>query len=276
MAINTHKGLFQYNRLPFGVSAAPSIFQRIMEILLQGLPRVCLYLDDILVTGQSDQELLTNLSVVLQKLAAAGMKLKPDKCFFILQEVEYLGHKISANGLEPTQEKGWAIVEAPAPRNVAQLKSFLGMLNYYGKFLPNLSTCLAPLYSLLQKRSHWSWGTKQHKAFEEAKALLVSSHMLTHYDPTKPLILACDASPYGIGAVLSHRVGDDELPTAFASRSLAPAEKNYLQIDKEALAIVYGVKLSHQYLFGRHFMKKSDHKPLQYLLGERKGIPIMA
>lgn len=276
VAINTHKGLFQYNRLPFGVSAAPSIFQRIMETLLQGLPGVCLYLDDILVTGQSDQEHLTNLSAVLQKLAAAGMKLKPDKCFFMLQEVEYLGHKISANGLEPTQEKVRAIVEAPAPRNVTQLKSFLGMLNYYGKFLPNLSTCLAPLYSLLQKRSHWSWGTKQHKAFEEAKALLISSHMLTHYDPTKPLILACDASPYGIGAVLSHRVGDDELPIAFASRSLAPAEKNYSQIDKEALAIVYGVKHFHQYLFGRHFMIKSDHKPLQHLLGERKGIPIMA
>ena len=124
VAINTHKGLFQYNRLPFGVSAAPSIFQRIMETLLQGLPGVCLYLDDILVTGQSDQEHLTNLSAVLQKLAAAGMKLKPDKCFFMLQEVEYLGHKISANGLEPTQEKVRAIVEAPAPRNVTQLKSF--------------------------------------------------------------------------------------------------------------------------------------------------------
>ena len=276
VAINTHKGLFQYNRLPFGVSAAPSIFQRTMETLLQGLPGVCLYLDDILITGQSDQEHLTNLSAVLQKLAAAGMKLKPTKCFFMLQEVEYLGHKISAKGLEPTQEKVQAIIDAPAPRNVSQLKSFLGMLNYYGKFLPNLSTCLAPLYSLLQKRSHWSWDPKQHKAFEEAKNLLTSSSMLTHYDPSKPLILACDASPYGIGAVLSHKVEDDELPIAFASRSLAPAEKNYSQIDKEALAIVFGVKHFHQYLFGRHFMIKSDHKPLQHLLGERKGIPAMA
>ena len=276
VAINTHKGLFQYNRLPFGVSAAPSIFQRTMETLLQGLPGVCLFLDDILVSGQNDQEHLTNLSAVLQKLASAGMKLKPDKCFFMLQEVEYLGHKISAKGLEPIPEKVRAIVEAPAPRNVSQLKSFLGMLNYYGKFLPNLSTCLAPLYSLLQKKHHWSWVEKQHKAFEKAKALLTSSSVLTHYDPSKPLILACDASPYGIGAVLSHQVGDDELPVAFASRSLAPAEKNYAQIDKEALAIVFGVRHFHQYLFGRHFTIKSDHKPLQHLLEERKGIPVMA
>lgn len=276
VAINTHKGLFQYNRLPFGVSAAPSIFQRTMETLLRGLPGVCLFLDDILVSGENDQQHLTNLSAVLQKLASAGMKLKPDKCFFMLQEVEYLGHKISAKGLEPIPEKVRAIVEAPAPRNVSQLKSFLGMLNYYAKFLPNLSTCLAPLYSLLQKKNHWSWGEKQRKAFEEAKTLLTSSSVLTHYDPSKPLILACDASPYGLGAVLSHKVGEDELPIAFASRSLAPAEKNYAQIDKEALAIVFGVRHFHQYLFGRHFTIKSDHKPLQHLLGERKGIPVMA
>lgn len=276
VAINTHKGLFQYNRLPFGVSAAPSLFQRTMETLLRGLPGVCLFLDDILVSGENDQQHLTNLSAVLQKLASAGMKLKPDKCFFMLQEVEYLGHKISAKGLEPIPEKVRAIVEAPAPRNVSQLKSFLGMLNYYAKFLPNLSTCLAPLYSLLQKKNHWSWGEKQRKAFEEAKTLLTSSSVLTHYDPSKPLILACDASPYGLGAVLSHKVGEDELPIAFASRSLAPAEKNYAQIDKEALAIVFGVRHFHQYLFGRHFTIKSDHKPLQHLLGERKGIPVMA
>ena len=276
VAINTHKGLFQYNRLPFGVSAAPSIFQRTMETLLQGLPGVCLYLDDILITGKTDQEHLTNLSAVLQKLAAAGMKLRPDKCFFMLQEVIYLGHKISEKGLQPTQEKVRAIVEAPSPRNVSQLKSFLGMLNYYGKFLPNLSTCLAPLYSLLQKRAHWSWGAEQNKAFQESKSMLTSSCILTHYDPTKPLILACDASPYGVGAVLSHKLGEDERPIAFASRSMASAEKNYSQIDKETLAIVFGVKHFHQYLFGLPFTIKLDHKPLQYLFGEKKGIPVMA
>jgi len=118
VTINTHKELFQYNRLPFGVSAAPSIFQRTMETLLQGLPGVCLYLDDILITGKTDQEHLTNLSAVLQKLAATSMKLKPEKCFFMLQEVDYLGDKISARGLQPTQEKVRAIVEAPSPKNV--------------------------------------------------------------------------------------------------------------------------------------------------------------
>ena len=118
---------------------------------------------------------------------------------------------------------------------------FGGSTTYYGKFLPNLSTCLAPLYKLLQKQSRWNWGHEQKEAFKKAKDLLTSSSVLIHYDPTKPLVLACDASPYGLGAVLSHQLGPNEQLIAFASCSLAPAEKNYSQIDKETLAIVFGV-----------------------------------
>ena len=158
VTINTHKGLFEYTRLPFGVASAPALFQRTMENLLQGLKHVCVYLDDILVTGSSEREHLDNLAEVLKRLESAGMRLKRSKCEFMLPSVEYLGHKISDKGLQPTEGKIKAIVEAPAPQNVSQLKAFLGMLNYYTKFLPNISSRLAPLYKLLQKAVVWSWG----------------------------------------------------------------------------------------------------------------------
>ena len=151
VVINTHKGLYKYNRLPFGVSSAPSIFQRTMEGILRGIPNVCVYIDDILVTGQSEQEHLNTLEDVLTRLDEAGLRLKKAKCSFLQPSVEYLGHNISADGLRPTQEKVRAIADAPAPRNVTQLRSFLGLVNYYGKFLPNLSSTLAPLHRLLQK-----------------------------------------------------------------------------------------------------------------------------
>ena len=277
VTVNTHKGLFQYNRLPFGVASAPAVFQRTMENLLQGLNNVCIYLDDILVTGSSERDHLENLAAVLEKLEGAGVRLKRSKCHFMLPSVEYLGHIISNKGIQPTEEKIRAIVKAPAPNNVTQLKAFLGMLNYYGKFLPNLSSRLAPLYKLLQKRVSWSWSDEQQQAFQEAKDALTSAKVLMHYDPSKKLILSCDASPYGVGAVLSHKLDDGtEHPVAFASRSLSPAEKKYAQLDKEGLAIVFGVRHFHHYLLGRRFTIFSDHKPLQYLFSESKAIPTMA
>ena len=236
VTINTHKGLFTYNRLPFGVSSAPSIFQRVMENLLQGIPGVCVYIDDILVTGRTDAEHLDHLAQVLQRLQDAGMRLKRAKCSFLLPSVEYLGHVICAEGLCTSDAKVGAIVNAPAPRNVTELRSFLGLVNYYGKFLPDLATTLSPLYQLLQKRKKWTWDNSQEKAFEEVKKLLLSSRVLVHFDDKLPLILSCDASPYGVGAVLSHRMATgDERPICFASRTLTAAECKYSQLDKEAL-----------------------------------------
>ena len=275
--INTHKGLYRYNRLPFGVSSAPAIFQRIMEGILQGIPNVAVYIDDILVTGKTDEEHLDTLDRVLTRLQEKGLRLKKRKCEFMRPSVEYLGHIISAEGLRPTQEKVRAINDAPAPQNVTQLRSFVGLVNFYSKFLPNLATRLAPLYHLLQKEAKWCWEAAQKKSFKEAKAQLSSSALLAHYDPSQELLLTCDASPYGVGAVLSHRLADgNDKPVAFASRSLAAAEKKYAQIEKEGLAIVFGVKRFHQYLAGRKFTINSDHKPLQTLFSETRPVPVLA
>ena len=127
-----------------------------MEGILRGLENVCVYIDDILVTGASEQEHLHMLDEVLTRLGEAGLKLKWSKCFFLQMSVEYLGHNISAEGLRPTQEKVRALTEAPSPKSVSQLRSFLGLVNYYGKFLPNLSSTLAPLHRLLQKKTTWT------------------------------------------------------------------------------------------------------------------------
>ena len=275
--INTHRGLFQYNRLPFGVSSAPGIFQRAIDGLVKGIPYVAAYMDDILLTGETQEQHLANLSAVLERLKTAGVRLKKPKCLFMAKEVEYLGHKVNEAGIHPTADKIKAIQEAPQPHNVTELKSFLGLLSYYSKFLPNMSTTLSPLYALLQKNRRWKWSKEQQKAFEQAKLVLQSDTLLVHYDSEKELTLSCDASPYGLGAVISHRMESGvEKPIAFASRTLAPAEKNYSQLEKEALAIVFAVKKFHTYLYGRHFFIYSDHQPLSYLLNESKGVPAMA
>ena len=151
LVINTHKGLYAYKRLPYGVASAPTIFQHIMDNILQGLSGVCTYLDDILVTGKTADEHIKNLNAVLTRLREAGMRLKKAKCQFSLRKIEHLGHVISSKGLEPATSKVTAIVDAPSPHNVSQLKSLLGLVNYYGKFLPNLSTTLTPLYRLLRQ-----------------------------------------------------------------------------------------------------------------------------
>ena len=271
--INTHRGLFRYNRLPFGISSAPGIFQRAIESLLSGIPKVINYLDDILVTGTTEEDHLHNLQLVLQRLETAGLHLKKEKCKFLVPSITYLGHKIGAQGLHPLPDKIEAIVSASRPKTLTELKAFLG-LNYYGKFISNLASVLHPLYQLLNKDVDWSWTVERENAFQRAKTLLTSNHVLIHYDPQKVLVLACDTSAYGLGVVLSHHLSDgSERPIAFASRTLSPAERNYSQIEKESLACVFDVKKFHSYLYGRQFTLVSDHKPLLTLLHQHHAIP---
>ena len=270
--INTHKGLYQYNRLPFGVSSAPGIFQRTMENLLQGIPHVVVRIDDILVSGKDELNHLANLENVLSRLSSAGLRLRLDKCLFMQSSVTYCGYVITGDGIQPTAAKVEAIKNAPEPKDVSQLRAFLGLLNYYHRFLP-----LEPLHQLLRKGSKWAWLEQQQTAFEEAKELLQSTDLLVHFDPEKELVLATDASDYGVGAVLSHKMKNGtERPIGYVSRSLQEAERKYSTLEKEALAIIFGVKKFHQFLYGHRFIIKTDHKPLEGLLNEKKGIPSQA
>ena len=272
--INTHRGLFRFNRLPFGISSAPGIFQRAMDSLLSGIPGVIVYLDDILISGVSEDDHLHTLKVVLERLQSAGLHLKQDKCKFLVPSISYLGHKIDAEGLHPLSDKIKAITNASVPKTVTELKAFLGLMNYYGKFIPNIATILHPLYQLLNSSVPWSWTQERDEAFNKAKTLLTSASVLIHFDPQKDLMVSCDASAYGVGAVLSHKLSDgSERPIAFASRTLSSAEKNYSQIEKETLACVFGVKKFHSYLYGRKFTLITDHKPLLTLLHEHHAIP---
>ena len=190
--------MFVYSCLPFGASSAPGIFQRIMDSLLQDMPNVLVYLDDILVAGRTPVEHCRTLAEVLARLSKAGLCLKRDKCTFMTTSVQYLGYRIDGEGMHPTQAKLKAIKEVCTPRNVTELKAYLGILTYYSKFLPNLSTVLTPLYTLLQKDTSWKWQTAQVEAFQQSKDLLTSSSVLIHYNPDYELTLACDASQYGL------------------------------------------------------------------------------
>ena len=184
--------------------------------------------------------------------------------------------KVSADGLHKTKEKVEAMIEAPRPENTTQLRSFLGLVNYYHRFIENLSTVIAPLNDLLQKNKKWEWSTECDDSFIKVKQLIASENVLCHYNPSLPIRLASDASAYGLGAVLSHVYKDGtERPIAFASRSLLKTERGYSQIDKEALGIYWSVQKFYTYLFCRHFTLITDHKPLVSIFHPRKSLPTM-
>ena len=176
---------------------------------------------------------------------------------------------VSEPGISPTKEKVQAIKDAKPPANVAELQSFIGSANFLRKFVTRFAEMLAPLYKLLRKESTWKWGKGEQDSFRKIKEALCSDTILRHYDPSAELMLQCDASSVGAGAVLLHPGHDGLLePAAYASRTLNQTEKNYAQIEREWLAIVFGVTKFRQYLLGRHFKLVADHKPLITLLGD--------
>ena len=274
--INTHKGLFEYTRLSFGISSAPAIFQRTMENLLKNVSFCVSFFDDILISGSNMSDFLSNLSNVLKILQEKGLRLNKDKCTWCSEEILYLGFKINSTGLYPDEDKKEAITKAPTPKNVKELQAFLGLLNFYRAFLPRAATILEPLNRLLKKDTPWKWNSEQDNSFQAAKDTLLSSDCLVHFNPSLPIVVSADASSYGVGAVLALMIDGKERPVCFASRTLMPAERRYSQLEKEALALVFALKKFHFYVYGMKFTLKTDHKPLLGLFSSSKPIPVVA
>ena len=222
---------------------ASGIFQRMMDNEFKGSPMTAVRTDDVIISGRTDEEHLNNITNALKKLCDLGVTIRKEKCQFFMNEVEHLGHIIDRNGIRVNPNKTEALYNAPISTNVKELQSFIGGVNYYAKFIPDMAKICKPLYKLLQKDIVWSWQNKQERAFHILKSKLTSAPVLAVYDKKLRIKLDCDASKYGVGAVLSQvNANDEENPIAYASRTLNKSEANYSQLDKEALGIIFGVK----------------------------------
>ncbi|XP_055345223.1 uncharacterized protein K02A2.6-like [Paramacrobiotus metropolitanus] len=194
VVVNTHKGLFRYNRLPFGVASGPSIFQQIVERILQGCEGVAVYLDDIIVNGATEEEHLRNLEKVLQQLEENGLTRKQTMCRFMQESVEYLGFVVDSRGRHISRDRAKALLDMDEPRNVSELRAFLGLVNHYGKFLPDVSTKCNVYHNLLKTGVTWDWSKECARQFRELKKDIVRATFLVHLNPEMPLVLAADAS----------------------------------------------------------------------------------
>jgi len=262
----TPYGRFCFNRLPFGISSAPEIYQRTMSAILLGIEGVICHMDDVLIHGQTAAEHNERVRRVLTRLRDAGVTLN-SKCAFSKRTITFLGHTVTPEGIRGDPEKVSAIRDFPAPNNVTELQRFNGMVNQFMKFVPGLATLNEPLRQLLRKDTVWRWDNPQANAFQQIKDKLISAETLAHYHPNRRTIIAADACQYGLGAVMM-QIDDagNRRPVCYASRSLTDAETRYAVIEKEALAATWACEKFSDYILGMRFTLESDHKPLIPLL----------
>ena len=272
--INTIKGLYQYNRLVFGVPPATAICQRTMENILKDIQGVVVRVDDILITGKTDAEHLNNLEEVLKRLHDKGLKLQKSKVQFMLSKVEYNGFDISKNEVRPTVDKVEAIHGAEAPNNVTELRAFIGLANYLRNFIPKFAQIMFPLYQLLKKDIKWKWTKTENDAFNSLKNSIGTERNLRRYNPQGDLILQTDASGVGVGATILQTNEEGFLqPISYASRVLTKAEQNYSNIERELLGVIFGVTKFRLFVLGRKFLLQTDHKPLTKICNEHETLP---
>ncbi|KAG6449370.1 hypothetical protein O3G_MSEX006038 [Manduca sexta] len=270
-AFVTPFGTYRFKRMPFGLKNAPSTFQRLIDRFRSGasLQNVTLlaYLDDLMIITQgSFEQHLRDLQKVFDRLRHFGLCANREKCFFARQEVSYLGHIITPQGIRPDLSKIDAIQQRSPPNNIKQLKSFLQTCSWFRKFIHDFAMVAEPLTKLTRKNEPWRWDEAQQLAFDALKCKLCEAPILIQADYSQPFLLRTDASNYAIGASLLQGDGNDERPIEYASRLLTSAERNYTTTEREALAVVWAVDKFRGYIDGHTCIVKSDHQPLRWLL----------
>lgn len=262
-------GLYRYKRLMFGISCAPEIFQKIMEQILSVLEGCANFSDDIIVFGSTKEEHDIRLKAVLDRLEDFNVTLNKNKCVFGCEEIKFLGHHLSSNGIRPLHDKVLSVKQFREPNTGEEVRSFLGLVNYVGRFIPNLATISEPLRSLTKNNTKFDWRKEQREAFKKLKECLSSETTLGFYDVNCRTVVIADASPVGLGAVLVQYQENGPRIISYANRSLTSTEQKYAQTEKEALALVWAVERFHFFLFGKVFELITDHKALEVIFAPK-------
>jgi len=255
--------------MPFGLSNAPATFCRLMHrILRDHLWRICLcYLDDVIVYATSQQELLEMLHTILSCLHSVRLKVKPSKCSLFKERISFLGHMVSAAGIDPQEEKIQSIQDWPVPKCVRDVRAFFGLASYYRKFVQNFASIAEPLSALTKKSVRFSWSPEAQQAFERLKGALAETVTLADPQPNQTFILDTDTSDVAVGAILSTTVNKVERPIAFFSRVMNSAQRNYCPSPtrRELLAVIGGLQHFRHYLVGTTVILRTDHYSLKWL-----------
>lgn len=272
-AVITPFGLFEFLQMPFGLRNAAQTLQRFLDQIFRDYNFIWIYIDDILIASKTEEEHLLHLEMVFERLNQYGIVLNANKCKFAVSEVEFLGVSISSQGLQPLPQKVQAIRDLTEPENLKQLRRFLGMVNFYRRWLPKAAHIMEPLTNLLAgkitEKKPIEWTDSLREAFRNTKELLASATLLSYINSDYELSITVDASDIAIGGVLQQRSLDDiNEPVAFYSRKLTSTEKRYSTYDRELLAMYEGVKHFRHFVEGREFIIYTDHKPLTYAFNQ--------
>ncbi len=272
-AITTPFGLFEFLRMPFGLRNAAQTFQRFMDEVLHGLPFCYVYIDDLLIASSSPEEHLQHLRLVLQRLADHGILINVPKSLFGVPALDFLGHHVDATGIYPLEDKVQAIRDFPQPASIRKLREFMGLVNFYRRFMPHCAALLQPLNALLVGTNKHTktlpWSDAATLAFSNVKEAIAKATLLVHPELGAPTCIMTDASDTAVGAVLQQRIANQWRPLAYFSRALKPAQTRYSAFDREFLAIYLAVKYFRYFIEGRQFFVLTDHKPLVYALSSK-------